>query len=82
MQWPTSDSEFEYVPVSEAEVCCSTGVLMDLDDGRKRECACVRTRLVFPVLLGPTRIVILYQYILSLWGIFLVPMRKAAYKSY
>jgi len=43
MQWPTSDSEFEYVPVSEAEVCCSTGVLMDLDDGRKRECACVRT---------------------------------------
>ncbi len=28
-------SEFEYVPVSETEVYCSTGMLMDPDDGRK-----------------------------------------------
>lgn len=37
IQWPISDSEFEYVPVSETEVCCSTGILMDLDGGRRRE---------------------------------------------
>ncbi len=35
MQWPISQSEFEYVPVSETEVYCSTGMLMDPDDGRK-----------------------------------------------
>lgn len=35
MQWPISQSEFEYVPVTETEVYCSTGMLMDPDDGRK-----------------------------------------------
>ncbi len=45
-------------------------------------CVCVWVVLIFPALRRPNALTRIYQYILTLWGHFMVPTRKQAYKSF